>query len=453
MSEPSQEAQARRGTSSSIRPYIAVIDTLTESYQSGTKSKFEVVSAVTQISTKTPTSHLKREPSPSRFSWVRLKRQRLNDEGERRDETLSQGPLLEEINLHEHLLPMPRNQTTAGTLVMERFKQNLTQGMKDLKSAKSFNHQTCHGMGEGVSELAPSTPAVSSHQKSFDDSTKTSNLPNCLFDSPQMLQEGFPCLSGSIFSRERQLTLTGSCCYFTVLQLIQRERLALETQKSALAALKQNRRWRQALNGLLCGDPLCERLALSLSIENKNSMSMETILNGCSQPSECVHMPRLSCTTEELEMKSEGDSLSCSPTTNISPLCTQQHCKMMGLSTTREESQEEETDWRSQNLKSVEGLMAQQGVNSLIQDANTNTFASPVDSEDMGRRPVESERWEEKLGLKPKYLRHNLWSLEAESKMTAAEWTESAEPLPRPPPCEYENLPVCHSLRKRPDLF
>ena len=49
MSEPSQEAQARRGTSSSICPYIAVIDTLTESYQSGTKSKFEVVSAVTQI--------------------------------------------------------------------------------------------------------------------------------------------------------------------------------------------------------------------------------------------------------------------------------------------------------------------------------------------------------------------------------------------------------------------
>ena len=125
---------------------------------------------------------------------MRLKRQRLNDEGERRDETLSQGPLLEEINLHEHLLPMPRNQMTAGTLVMERFQQNLTQGMKDLKSAKSFNHQTCHGMGEGVSELAPSTPAVSSHQRSFDNSTKTSNLPNCLFDSPQMLQEGFPIL-------------------------------------------------------------------------------------------------------------------------------------------------------------------------------------------------------------------------------------------------------------------
>ena len=37
--------------------------------------------------------------------------------------------------------------------------------------------------------------------------------------------------------------------------------------------------------------------------------------------------------------------------------------------------------------------------------------------------------------------------------MTAAEWTEFAEPLPRPPPCEYENFSVHQSLSERPDLF
>ena len=37
--------------------------------------------------------------------------------------------------------------------------------------------------------------------------------------------------------------------------------------------------------------------------------------------------------------------------------------------------------------------------------------------------------------------------------MTAAEWTEFAEPLPRPPPCKYENFSVHQSLSERPDLF
>ena len=48
MSEPSQE-EGREPVASNIQPYIADIDALTESYQTGTNSKLEVVSAVTQI--------------------------------------------------------------------------------------------------------------------------------------------------------------------------------------------------------------------------------------------------------------------------------------------------------------------------------------------------------------------------------------------------------------------
>ena len=185
---------------------------------------------------------------------------------------------------------------------MERTQQNQTQRKKDHLSARNFNHQTCCGMGEGVRKLALSTPAASSQQISSNDSTKTSNLQNCLFDSPQTLREVFPCPSGNTFLRERQLTLTGSCHHSTVLQLIQRERLALETQKSALAALKQNGRWRQALSGLPHGDPLHKQLVLSLSIGNESSMSTETTLSNYSQPSEPIHMPRLSCLTEESQV-------------------------------------------------------------------------------------------------------------------------------------------------------
>lgn len=66
---------------------------------------------------------------------------------------------------------------------------------------------------------------------------------------------------------------------------------------------------------------------------------------------------------------------------------------------------------------------------------------------------VESEDQEVKLGLKPKYLRQNLWSTESDARMVAYEWTETAEPLPRPPPSEYENLSALRTLEARPDLF
>jgi hypothetical protein len=97
--------------------------------------------------------------------------------------------------------------------------------------------------------------------------------------------------------------------------------------------------------------------------------------------------------------------------------------------------------------------MVPPGVVFQTQDVNTNTCVSCVGKVDMERRPVESESRDEKLGLKPKYLRQNLWSLEIDSKKTAAEWTELAEPLPWPSPCEYKNLPACQSLSERPISF
>ena len=115
--------------------------------------------------------------------------------------------------------------------------------------------------------------------------------------------------------------------------------------------------------------------------------------------------------------------------------------------------EEVEINWKNPGLKFVADIMAPQGVASLTQDANINTSVSRVVRADMERRPVESENREDMLGLKLKYLRQNLWSLEAESKMIASVWTETAEPLPRPPACEYENLPVFRSLTDRPDLF
>lgn len=60
---------------------------------------------------------------------------------------------------------------------------------------------------------------------------------------------------------------------------------------------------------------------------------------------------------------------------------------------------------------------------------------------------------EEALGLMPKYLRHNLWAPDADVKITAAVWTQTARPLQRPPQSELENLPALRTLEERPELF
>ena len=60
---------------------------------------------------------------------------------------------------------------------------------------------------------------------------------------------------------------------------------------------------------------------------------------------------------------------------------------------------------------------------------------------------------EEIFGLRPRYLRHNLWTPDTDPKLVAAVWTHTARPLPRPPHPEIDNLAVRQTLEENPDLF
>jgi hypothetical protein len=55
--------------------------------------------------------------------------------------------------------------------------------------------------------------------------------------------------------------------------------------------------------------------------------------------------------------------------------------------------------------------------------------------------------------MKPRYLRHNLWSPDADPKVTAADWTVIAKPLPRPSVYDLSNEPALKTIADRPDLF
>ena len=56
-------------------------------------------------------------------------------------------------------------------------------------------------------------------------------------------------------------------------------------------------------------------------------------------------------------------------------------------------------------------------------------------------------------GLQPKYLRHNLWEEVSVLSPTTAEWSETAKPLPRPPPNEISNPVAFKTITDHPDLF
>ena len=56
-------------------------------------------------------------------------------------------------------------------------------------------------------------------------------------------------------------------------------------------------------------------------------------------------------------------------------------------------------------------------------------------------------------GMRPRYLRHNVWDPDSEFSRTTADWTETARPLPRPPLEELQDEVTAKTIRENPDLF
>lgn len=85
------------------------------------------------------------------------------------------------------------------------------------------------------------------------------------------------------------------------------------------------------------------------------------------------------------------------------------------------------------------------------QTASTNIVVNNASSLDMGNSRVLSPR-PLPPGLKPKYLRYNRWDVEGSQVPGVAEWSESAEPLPRPPVLPDDH-PFNVTIRSHKSLF
>ena len=160
--------------------------------------------------------------------------------------------------------------------------------------------------------------------------------------------------------REKWSTSTKSSRYYTALLLIWRERLTLEIQRLALQKLKQSRKLKWALSGLLHGNPLRERLLLSSNTENGNCQNMETILRGSLRQRGHRPMARSSFSTEASGMRLEEGNCCYSQTMPTLPPCMLPCCKMMEWSITKERGlegvkEEVAVEARSQRFNSQAG--------------------------------------------------------------------------------------------------
>ena len=82
-----------------------------------------------------------------------------------------------------------------------------------------------------------------------------------------------------------------------------------------------------------------------------------------------------------------------------------------------------------------------------------DTSVRNVEALTTDKLPARQPQRVEFYGMRPKYLRYNVWDPEGNLAITTAEWTETAKPLPRPPPVQLMHPVVGETVSKHPDLF
>ena len=110
----------------------------------------------------------------------------------------------------------------------------------------------------------------------------------------------------------------------------------------------------------------------------------------------------------------------------------------------------ERPKWDEERPKPATGLMTK---GAAAKTADSITTVVNVEAPIMAKLPVMQPRGIELYGMRPKYLRYNIWDLEGNMAKTTAKWTETAKPLPRPPPVQLMHPIVADTVSKNPELF
>ena len=406
-----------------------------------------------RYSAKISTSLLKRGRDLSSDIWQRLTRQKRSHKAQEEGNQQQQSRLRLLENGCQSYSPMEVVDPKLEGQMEEGRPWILNPMTKDRESGGNSSQPTCLGIIERENSQCQKTLAVPNQPVSFENSIGTSSHPNCTSDSHLVHLEESQCANGNTSLREKPLISTRFSHHSTVLRLIQRERHAWETQKLVLEELKQSGRLSQVLNGLPLGDPLRERLLLYLNTGSMSWPSMETISRDCSQRNVLDHTIKLSSSIKESGTKSEEVKPFCSLTINTSRRSMSPPCRMMESNISGPNVSLEETIRARPKVMFATDSIVKEDVVLPTLPANTDILAKDVVKPVMGSQRVEKETEGEMFRMRPRYLRHNLWTPDADPLVTAAEWTLSADPLPRPSQSEVENLPARQTIVEHPFLF
>jgi len=129
-------------------------------------------------------------------------------------------------------------------------------------------------------------------------------------------------------------------------------------------------------------------------------------------------------------MKSEAGKHCYSPTISTLHPSTSPPCKMMESIINDLNASEEEVNQTQPRATCVIGSTVKAVADLPIQPASIGTPVRVADRPATENRPVEKEIDGEVFGMRLRYLRHNLWTPDADPLLTAAEWTLLADPLP-----------------------
>lgn len=267
-----------------------------------------------------------------------------------------------------------------------------------------------------------------------------------------------PRHNGTESSEENLSTSTSSSLPSTVLQLIRRERVALETKKSVLQSLNLRESFTMGSNGVKHGGVLQKPLHSYFQTEPANSMPMATTSRVFlpQKPSQ-AHIPSSVSTSPSEILYREGKN-TYSPTSKpshpyIQPSSSQTELNpQTGPNHYRNPLEYQAQDPAEAKSKSATVITPKMDARQLMQNAGIVTSVEDAAEQDMDKLTV-MQRRNKSFGLHPKYLRYNLWSMSTNLSPTTAEWSTTAFPLPRPPVSVLSDPISSATISNYPDLF
>jgi len=301
-----------------------------------------------------------------------------------------------------------------------------------------------------LSPMILDTPSAKKPADCSKFTVETLNMRNSSPKSPQEFQTESPPPNGIKFSVENPSTSIISCRRSTILSLMKRERLALETQRSAVQWMNQNDAFRQRRTGLQPGDSHLQQSPSSFLTALTSFQNTAITSSTGSTPKTHPTIPESSSMTDPSGLSSKVAKTCFSPTSNSSTIFSTPLSCPEGphTQTIRPLCLSEDSP------TSVISSTPLPDVSFPTLNASTDTSASAAESLDI-TRPTAPNSYSASLGFRPKYLRQNLWNVTTnfDFSPTTADWSETASPFPRPPPSFLNDAVSNQTLKTHSHLF